>query len=183
MGVIPIGLTGGVAEGKTTVLRILSEMGFRTVSADDVAREVLDDPIVWDLVAERLDLPGSPDRQELRQIIAHDPNKRRVLNSLVHPEVLTRILEARPDAVEIPLLIETCIQSLFKRVWLVTCGLDEQRRRLESRLGDPELASSLIQSQLPFETKRCFADQVIRTDHPLQSVVKSVKEIGRQARL
>lgn len=179
MGVIPLAVTGGVAEGKTTVLRVLAEMGLRTLSADDVAKEVVEDPFIQSLVQDELEIEGPLDRNVLRDVVARHPEKRRVLNKILHPEILTRICEARPDAVEVPLLVETCIQALFTRVWIVTCGEDEQLRRLESRLGDRELASKLIQSQLSFEIKRCFADQIVRTDQPLDRVVKTVEKIGR----
>lgn len=181
MSVIPVGLTGGVAEGKTTVLRVLAEQGLRTASADDYAREVLDDPMFWEMASDRLRLNGPLDRRALARLIANDPVKRRTLNDLMHPEVLTRIIEDAPQVVEVPLLIETCLQSLFKRVWVVTCSPEEQSRRLAERYKDPALARQILGTQLSFNVKRCFADKIIRTDGPLSSVVKSVQEIAPEA--
>lgn len=180
MSVIPIGVTGGIAEGKTTVLRILSEMGYKTLSADDVAKEVLDDPIVWELALQQLGIYGPLDRSALGKLISADPKKRRVLNNIVHPEVLARILEQKPFVVEVPLLVETCLQSLFRRVWVVTCGVDEQRRRLHKRFGNDPRIEGFMSVQVPFSVRRCFADRIIRTDETFDSVVKTVEQISRQ---
>jgi dephospho-CoA kinase len=87
------------------------------------------------------------------------------------------------DVVEVPLLIETCIQSLFERVWVATCGPEEQERRLVERLGDAGAARRLVASQLPTVVKCAFADQAIRTDQPLSSVQKAAGELARNSAL
>lgn len=181
MALLRVALTGGVAEGKTTVLRFLSEEGLKTASADEIAREVFDDPSVQSEIGHRLELDGPIDRDAVRAAISQDPSRRRALNEVTHPEILARLISQDADVVEVPLLIETCIQSLFQRVWVVTCGPEEQHRRLTERLGDVEAAQRLVDSQLPTAVKCAFADQTIRTDQPLSSVQKAAGELARKA--
>jgi dephospho-CoA kinase len=179
MALLKAALTGGVAEGKTTVLRMLSEAGLKTGSADEVARDVFEDPFTQGLIEERLGLPGPLDRARLRALIASDPDKRRALNEVVHPEIFARLLEAGADVVEVPLLIETCLQSSFRRVWVVTCGRQEQVRRLTERLGDERRAEDMVSSQLPTPVKCAFADRIVRTDRPLGDVYREAEELAR----
>lgn len=183
MALLKVALTGGVAEGKTTVLRFLSEEGLSTASADEIGREVFDEPVVQAEIGERLGLTGKVDRNKVRTAIASDPAKRRVLNEVMHPEILARLISQDADVVEVPLLVETCIQSLFQRVWVVTCGPVEQERRLVERLGDVAEARRMMGTQLPTVVKCAFADQTIRTDQPLASVQKAAGELARNRAL
>jgi dephospho-CoA kinase len=179
MALFSAALTGGVAEGKTTVLRMLSEFGLSTASADEVASDVLADPVVQHEVSSAFGLEPPFDRRELGAIVAGDPGRRRALNEIVHPEVFSRLVEIRADVVEVPLLLETCIQAAFGRIWVVTCSPEERLRRLTERLGDRERAQRLVASQLASEVKLAFADRTIRTDRPLDSVQRDVEELAR----
>jgi dephospho-CoA kinase len=183
MALLKVALTGGIAEGKTTLLRMLSEQGLKTASADEVARGVLEDPVIQSEIGQRLGIRGPIDREELRRTIEEDPGKRRSLNEVMHAEILARLISQDADVVEVPLLIETCLQSLFQRVWVVTCGRVEQSRRLTERLGDPEQAERLVGTQLPTLVKCAFADRVVRTDVPLSSVQSEAVELARSAAL
>lgn len=178
MALLNVALTGGIAEGKTTLLRALSEFGMKTVSADDVAREVFEDESTQAVIKERLGL-ASLDRASLGSAIAKDSGVRRVLNEVTHPEILARLIAADADVVEVPLLVETCLQSVFRRVWVVSCGRAEQERRLVERLGDLERARALVSTQLPTEVKCAFADRIVRTDRPLADVLREAEELAR----
>jgi dephospho-CoA kinase len=179
MALLSAALTGGVAEGKTTVLRMLSEFGLSTASADEVASEVLGDPSVQAEVAKAFGMQPPFEREALIAIVAGDAEKRRTLNEIVHPEVFSRLVETRADVVEVPLLLETCIQAAFSRIWVVVCSPEERLRRLTERLGDREKAQRLAASQLASEVKMAFADRTIRTDRPLDSVQRDVEELAR----
>ena len=179
MALLQIALTGGIAEGKTTVLRALSEFGVRTASADEIAREVMDDPLVSQEVALKMGLAEPIDRERLGREIAADTAKRRALNSILHPEILARMIEARADVIEVPLLIETCLQGAFSRTWVVTCGPQEQLKRLTERLGDEGEARRRLAQQLPTSVKCAFADRIIRTDRPIESVLSDVRELAQ----
>ncbi len=179
MALLSAALTGGVAEGKTTVLRMLSEFGLSTASADEIASEVLSDPAVQAEVSSALEMRTPFDRDSLISIVANQPEKRRALNEILHPEVFSRLVETSADVVEVPLLLETCIQAAFSRIWVVVCAPEERLRRLTERLGDRERAERLAASQLASEVKLAFADRTIRTDRPLDSVQRDVEELAR----
>ena len=180
MPLLNVGLTGGIAAGKTTVLRMLSECGLSTLSADEVAREVLEEPAMQEAVGRELRVRLPLDRKELGTIVANDPTKRRRLNALLHEEVFARIVESGADVVEVPLLVEACLQSSFRQVWVASCGPQEQLRRLTARLGDAGKAVLSLDSQLRSEVKEAFADVTVRTDGPLDAVQKEVVELARK---
>jgi dephospho-CoA kinase len=176
---VRIAVTGGIGEGKSTVLSIASDLGIHTVSADKIAREVLDDPAFRTRIAHELHLDSDAleFRARLREKISEDVEARTTLNSLTHPEILRRLLSSGSERVtlfEVPLLIETCIQRFFDQTWLVTCGPEEQLRRLTQRLGNEEAARQLIATQLTAHIKTAFADRIIRTDASMPLVHRSV---------
>ena len=108
MALLKVALTGGVAEGKTTVLRFLAEEGLRTASADEVAREVFDDPVVQSEIGQRLEVDGPIEREKVRSLIEGDPSKRRALNEVMHPEILARLisLARRLVASQLPTVVK-----------------------------------------------------------------------------
>ena len=175
---LPIALTGGIAEGKTTVLRALNEQGLRTASADQIARDALDDPAIQSEILDRFRLEPPLRRDELARMIVGDPAKRRALNAIMHTEILCRMVESEAEVIEVPLLVETCLQGSFRRIWVVTCGEEEQLRRLTERLGSASEARSRLATQLPTAVKCAFADRIIRTDRPFDSVLKHVRELA-----
>lgn len=174
-----IGLTGGIAEGKSTVLKYLAEAGFSTISADEVAREVFDSPSVSLKIAAAFGL-SEVTREAVRAKIAQFPQLRRLLNQIMHRQVLDQILASKADFAEIPLLIETCLMREFDLIWVATCGADEQVNRLTARLGDPNLAHSLLKTQLRTSVKVAFADRIVRTNEPFESVKAYVQFAAKQ---
>lgn len=182
-----LAITGGIAEGKSTVLGYLAGEGVPVVSADDVARETLDRPDVRQAISSALGLASDATdfRSVLRARIAEDAEARHAVDSIMHREILQAMLarEHGPlTAFEVPLLIEACIQRHFDRTWVVTCGEEEQLRRLIDRLGDEEQARAMIAMQLPSRVKLAFADRVFRTDQPPsfvhRSAVEALAELG-----
>ena len=164
-----IAVTGGVAEGKSTLVAALAKRGLRTVSADAVARAVRDDPATHRALAEAFSLPLGNLEDGLRLMLA-DPAERRKLNRIMHP-LVWRAMQATPhDVAEIPLLVETCLYDTYDYVVVVTCGEDEQLRRLVARVGDKTTAERLLRSQLPTRAKKPFADLIVRTDGTLEDV-------------
>lgn len=174
-----LAVTGGIAEGKSTVVSYLADLGLTTISADDVARRVLAEPDMQRRVGERFGLEVPLQRGALREVIASDHAARRDLNRLMHPAILSRLEVSGAQVVEVPLLIESALLRLAPRIWVVTCGPTEQRRRLIERVGEPELAERLIRGQLPSRAKLPFADAIVRTDSPTSIVLTVVRELAR----
>jgi dephospho-CoA kinase len=169
-----IAVTGGIAEGKSTVLSYLREIGAKTASADDMAREAMREPKVREAIRA---LGFDPDdRSALRDQLVKDTSFRRELNRLIHPHVMLSLANSGAEVVEVPLLIEACLPYFFRRIWCVTCGPEVQHERLTQRLGDPQIASKLIGSQLPTRAKSAFAHRIIRTNQDALSVKRYVTE-------
>jgi dephospho-CoA kinase len=145
-------------------LGYLREEGYPIFSSDAAAREVFDDPAVNALLARAAELPAPVGREALRAAILGDDRIRRSVNRIVHPRVRAALRARERGFFEVPLLVEACLQAEFDRVWVVTCGPEEQRRRLRERLGDEASVEGLIAAQLPTEVKLAFADRTLRTN-------------------
>lgn len=175
-----IGLTGGIASGKSTVARWLEEQGLPVLDADVYAREALAPGsagavAVLERYGETVRAEGSaPDagvinRGALGQIVFDAPQERQWLEQLVHPLVRQRFntelaaLGRQPAVVlVIPLLFEAGLQSLCSEIWLVDCEPEQQLERLMQRDGlSHAAAQARINAQWPLERKRKLADRVI----------------------
>lgn len=165
-----IAVTGGIAEGKSTVMGYLREMGYETASADAIAREVFLDESVQGQLASLLDSRVPVSAEMLRERIASDDEIRRRLNRIMHPLVVKKMVASTAVLIEVPLLFETSLHSLFERAWVVTCGEQIQLQRLSERLGNVQAAEGMIGTQLPTLVKCAFADEIIRTNGSEESV-------------
>jgi len=168
-----VALTGGLAEGKSTILNWISEAGVRTASADAVVEELWEDQEFVREIGLLLGIP-MPTKAVVRDTVATDLQKRHQLNAWMHPLVWGRLLHSGAQVVEVPLLIETCIQDRFDKVWVATCGLEEQRRRLFERLGSYEAVDGALSTQLQTSVKLAFADRIFRTNIPRSDVQQLV---------
>lgn len=169
-----IAVTGGIATGKSTVMSWFQERGVRIASADEIARDVFNDPAVQKKIADvsGLNLPIS--RARLRHAISVDPVIRRQVNAAMHPEIVERIRQSEAQLFEVPLLVETCLFGEFDEVWMTVCEPEEQIQRLILRLGDRESAENLIRTQLSIHMKVAFADSIIRTNSEVGSVLNDI---------
>ncbi len=171
-----VGVTGGIACGKSEVGRILGEMGFAVLDADVVARDLMDkgSPVFREVVdhfGERiLSSEGEIARPILGKIVFEDSEERGVLNGLVHPAVRKRLskwiserrAEGRSAAVLIPLLFESGMESLgFDAVLCVSSPEAEVFRRLERRGLSRREAEQRIRSQMPTREKEKRANYVV----------------------
>jgi len=182
--ILKVGLTGGIASGKSTVAAILRELGAFIVDADDIARqlmargeetylEVVDrfgDPI--------LDDGGAVDRSKLAEIVFHDAEARSDLNGIIHPRIRTevarriaecaRIGESRLAIYDAALLVETGADRDLHRLIVVRCHEQTQVERLGQRGGmSAGQAAARIAAQAPLDEKLAAADYVIDTDGTL----------------
>ena len=188
-----IGLTGGIASGKSTVAKILARLGAAIVDADALAREVVEpEQPAWREILEAfgpdvLRPDRTLDRQHLREIIFNDPTARKKLESIIHPRVRAlaeqRIAQygAARDAVvvyEVPLLFEGKLNEWLRPVLLVACSVDVQKRRLQQRDGlSAEAAEKHIAAQMSLAEKRRLADYIIENDGDLADLERQVRAV------
>jgi dephospho-CoA kinase len=187
-----IGLTGGIATGKSYCLSRFAALGVPVIDADLLAREaVAPGSAGLALVRDRfgagvIRADGSLDRAALGAVIFNDAAARADLESIVHPEVYRRIGEwfanqppgTRLAIADIPLLFETGHEHDFDAVVVCACEPREQLRRLMARDGlTREAAEARIASQWPIEVKAARADYVIRTDESHAVTEARVREV------
>jgi len=183
-----VGLTGGIACGKSTVSGMLREMGLPVVDADQIARDVVrpGEPAYDEIVGEFgkdpgiLNDDGTLDRERLGEAVFADPEKRRRLEAITHPRIFRAIAEEvhrlrrerRPRAVVVDaaLLFESGLSESMDRNLLVTAPEDLQILRLTARDGLSEAAARLrIASQMPASEKAEIADYVIDNSGDLET--------------
>jgi dephospho-CoA kinase len=178
--VLRVGLTGGLATGKSFVGECLVRLGCHLLKADEVGHEVLAPggeayrPVVEAFGAGILDEQNHIDRRRLGSFVFGDEKKLKLLNSLVHPAVIRReeewferLAAADPGSigvVEAAILIETGSYHRFDRIVLVVCSPEQQIGRAMRRdaLSRQEVEAR-ISRQMPLEQKRAYADWVIDT--------------------
>lgn len=175
-------ITGGVAEGKSTVLGYLAQMGYKTYSVDEAAKAVFDSEDVQRQLSALLGYDAPISRDLLRTAIGIRKDLRREVNRIMHPAIARDLLSSEAEFFEVPLLIETCLQDQFDRVWVVTCGSDEQMRRLTNRIGRSD-AVRIMSIQLSTHAKIPFADHVVRTNQPEANVLLEVRTLVNKALL
>ncbi|NXI40425.1 DCAKD protein, partial [Galbula dea] len=181
-----VGLSGGIASGKSTVVAMLRELGCAVIDADVIAREVVQPhlkaylQIVHCFGTEILLENGEINREALGNIIFSQPEKRQLLNSITHPEIQKEMLKQilkyfvlgyRYVILDIPLLFETNrLTKFMKYTVLVYCDPPTQLCRLMKRnaLSQAE-AEARVAAQLPLEEKRKLATHVIDNSGELES--------------
>ena len=188
-----IGLTGGIASGKTTVAAVLQELGASIIDADQLAREaVLPGQDAWkEIVAafgeNVLRDDRTIDRQKLRTLVFKNDLLRKRLESITHPRIraLAKVKAAQLAAqgaevvvYEAPLLFETNAQVWIRPVILVACDVEAQRQRLRARdnLTTHEIDRYLA-AQMPVGEKRKLADFVIENNSDLEALRRQVNEV------
>ncbi len=186
-----IGLTGGIASGKSTVSKILSEMGIRVVDADLIAREVMDskdvvDKIVEEFGEEILNKNGKLDRTKLREIAFSSKERVKLLNSIVHPSVISRFEDEKKKSMitgemlvfDIPLLYEAKMENLCNRVIVVYVDRETQVKRVMERDGSSrENAENIIENQMPLSEKLARSDIRIKNDGTIGELKEKIRDI------
>ncbi|QQR47257.1 dephospho-CoA kinase [Myxococcus xanthus] len=188
------GLTGGIASGKSTVTRILRELGAEVLDADVIAREVVE-PGTPGLAAVAARFPGVVgsdgrlDRVRLGARVFGDPAERAALNDITHPLVRQafmdklQALEERGVArviYDVPLLIESGMHAWMEAVAVVWVPRALQKARLMSRDGlDSDAADARLAAQLPLDDKRAHATWVIDNSGDLASTRAQVEAMWR----
>ena len=188
-----IGLTGGIASGKSTVSAKLKELGAAVIDADLLARDVVRkgeiayNKIVQCFGADILLPGGDIDRKKLGDIVFSDKEKLELLNSITHPEIINRMKEriqelkaagAKVIAVDAAILIEMGLHKYVASVWVLSVDRETQLNRLAERdQYDYREAENRINSQFTDEVRKKYADVVIDNSKPIEEVEKRLEEL------
>jgi dephospho-coA kinase len=189
---VVIGLTGGIGTGKSTVSQILKEKNFPVIDLDVISHEVIKFPKVVEKIVENfgkevLEYNNTGNwiisREKLGRVIFGNREKRVILNSIMHPEILhimrEKILECKKENkiifVEIQLLFEVQWEKEFDYILLVSAEKETQIKRILSRdKRSKEEALSIINSQMPLDEKKKISDYVIENDGNIQDLERKI---------
>ena len=191
-----VGLTGGIACGKSTVANMFADLGIPVVDADELAREVVEpgkpglEMIVDEFGKGVLDDSGRLDRKKVGEMVFGDEEARESLNAIMHPLIGAagaKHMMAHQDSpapyllYEAALLVETRAYEAFSALIVVSAEESIQRLRLIARDGFTAAeANARIESQLPLEQKVAVADHVVTNNGDLESTRKQVAAIHDQ---
>lgn len=189
-----LGLTGGIASGKSTVSRIFAELGAIIIDSDVLAREVVAPgtdglaEVVEVFGEEVLTEAGEMDRAKVGAIVFADPDKRKVLEQIIHPRVFMRALEIDEAAGEhdvvindIPLLVETNQADRFDAVVVVDVPTELQVERMVRDRGmSVEEAEGRIAAQATREQRLAVATYVVENTGTLDDLRKRVEQVWEQ---
>jgi dephospho-CoA kinase len=194
-----VGLTGGIASGKTTVGAMFVELGCHLIDSDSITHQLFEpgqatrDSVIREFGPRVVAPDGTIDRRVLGEIVFKDPGERSKLNAIVHPAVIRRQqdwlkeVEARDPAaiaiVDATLMIEIGTYKTYDKVVVVFCPpeIQRQRLRLRSTLTDQQIESR-IESQMPMAEKVKYADYVVDNSGSLDRTREQVQEIYQQLR-
>jgi dephospho-CoA kinase len=188
-----VGLTGGIASGKSTVAAILRRLGAAIINADELSRQVVQpeqgawEEIIKTFGPDILQEDKTLDRRKLRKIVFDNPEARKKLEAIIHPRVralaerrISELAAAGSSVIvyEVPLLFEAQIHLWLRPVILVACDLETQKKRLLERDHLTELeAQQHLDAQMSLEEKRKLADYVIENDGTPEELEQDVRAV------
>ncbi len=192
---IRVGLTGGVASGKSTIAELFERLGATVIDTDRIARAIVAPgrPALAALVAALgtgiLGTGGVLDRAGLRRRIFADPTARRTVEGILHPAIMdelerqSRVAGGPYQVLVIPLLVEGRHAGLVDQVLVVDCPPELQVERLMRRDGETrESAQAMLDAQATREARLAAADDVIRNDGKSGDLAARVAELDRRYR-
>ncbi len=181
-----IGITGGIATGKTTVSNYLVSKGYLVISADDIVHELYNN---FGVIQALACMFQTTSRSEIGAIVFKDPYKRKQLEDLLHPlikkEINDIIKESKEEVIfiDVPLLFEAKFDTLVEQVICVYINKELQLKRLMARDSiNKEYALLKIESQLDIEEKKKLSDYVIDNSNDLENTYKQVDKILERIR-
>ena len=191
-----VGLTGGIASGKSTVAGMLRDLDCPVLDADTLGHELLEqgqdayNDVVREFGREILDAHGNVDRGKLGQIIFADAQKRARLNQILHPRILDVVrkwfaAQAHPGGpelavVEAALIIEAGYNKELDRVIVCWCPPEQQLQRLVERGLTAEQAKQRMAAQMPMEEKRRLGNDTIDCSGSIEETERQVMEVVKR---
>ena len=187
-----IGLTGGIASGKTTVCDLFKELSVEIIDADVISHELSKkggaafEEIIEAFEDEIIGDDGELDRKKLRSIVFNDKTKKKMLEGIIHPKVLLSINEKIKASqshyliISVPLMIETGMNAMMDRVLLIDCNVETQIERIIQRdQTSREEAIKIIESQASIKSKRELSDDRIinNNETSIEELTLKVKEL------
>ncbi|MEK7281405.1 MAG: dephospho-CoA kinase [Chloroflexota bacterium] len=187
---IVIGLTGGIGSGKSTVSRILEELGARIIDMDKLGHELYRagtpgwEEVVAEFGSDILQPNREVDRKKLGQIVFSDPEALKRLNRVMHPKIKRRAQEVLDEwrqqgvavaVVEAAILIEASWASLTDEVWVTVASEKVAVSRMKERGFAPEQVLARVRSQMPVEEKAKQAQVVLHNDGNLAALRRQVE--------
>jgi dephospho-CoA kinase len=182
-----VGLTGGIASGKSLVAGCFADLGVAVVDTDVVAREVVEpgtpalSRIVDAFGREILDESGALDRKALRKIVFDDDASRRTLEAILHPVIRDETFRQAESAagpyviIVVPLLFESPIREAMDRILVVDCSEQTQEERLMARDKESaEQARRIMATQATRKERLSIADDVIKNDNTPEAACEAV---------
>ena len=190
-----IGLTGGIASGKSTVADMFAELGVPVIDTDVIAREVVEPGApaldeVRDRFGEQVfDAAGNLDRRALRKLVFADEDARHDLEAILHPRIGHETRRQADDAagpyqlIVVPLLVGSPLTHFVDRVLVVDCNEDTQVARLLARDAETvEQAERMLAAQASRKERLAIADDIIRNDGSLTETRRQVRDLDERYR-
>lgn len=191
-----IGLTGGIATGKSTVSRMLTSRGAALIDADVIARQIMEPghrvlAAVVDRFGQAVLLPdGTLNRKKLGEIVFSHPEERKALEQLTHPAIRTEMKERMEEleaenphrlvVADIPLLYESGLESLYEAIMVVYVPRELQLARLMNRDElSLEEAEARLKAQMDIEQKKERADILIDNSRGLEETERQIEQFWR----
>lgn len=188
-----IGLTGGIASGKSTVADLFADKGVPVIDTDVIAREVVQpgQPALAEIEREFgpdiLDPEGRLRRRRLRDLVFRDDNRRKTLEAILHPRIREEADRRAAAAggvyqvIVVPLLAESPMKASMDRILVVDCSEETQLARLLRRDAESEeQARRMIEAQASREERLAIADDVVDNDGSLEDTARQVEKLHRK---
>ena len=188
-----LGLSGGIGSGKSTVAKILTDLGAVVIDADVIAREVLEpgqigyENTILSFGESVLSESGSIDRKKLAELVFQNPVQLAKLEAIVHPAVIDRVAQIRESLPETstvvydtPLMFEKQLQGQFDKVLIVSADIELRRSRLLERGLELNDINARMANQATDEQRESIADFVIQNNGSLAQLQERVAKVWQE---
>lgn len=183
-----LGLTGGIATGKSTVAEFFKSKGIPVICADEIAKDIMEEKEILNQISKffgkGIFIDGKLDREKFREIVFKDTASVQTLNNITHPPIIEKIkkeikkkMQYPVLVVDIPLLFEGEYGFLVEKTLLISCEKELQIERVEKRDSvSKENALNIIKNQMAIEEKEKMADFFIENNESLKELYEKLEE-------